>query len=111
MKQEFRYQQNGPAFSYQRSNTFFVSDGAGELSGIWDLNIVNLQPLFLAVDLQLDTVAQLNLFPVLEPLGDGVTLAKFNLEAGLLLSGSDCQRLNLFGELWWQFWKWVKNGI
>ena len=89
-------------FSYQRSDTLFISDGTRKFSCVGDLNIVDLQPLLLAVDLQVDALVQLHLLAVLEPLGDGVTLAQFNLQGGFLLAGGHGQRLDLLRELGWK---------
>ncbi len=63
----------------------------------------NLESLLLAVDLDVDAVGELDLLAILEPLGDGVTLAQLDLEDGLLLAGGHRQRLDLLRELGRQF--------
>ena len=79
-----------------------VADGARKLAGIVQLNVVDLEPLLLAVDLEMNAVRLIDLLPVLEPLGDGVALAQLDLEGRLLLSGRHGQGFDLLRELWWK---------
>ncbi len=85
-------------FNDKFSRTLFVADGARELAGVGQLDVEDLQPLFLSVNLQVDAFRLLDFFAVLEPLGDGVALAQLDLEGGLLLAGSHRQGLNLLCE-------------
>ena len=89
-------------FDDQLGRALLVADGARKLSGIVELDVEDLEPLLLSVDLEVDAVRLFDLLPVLEPLGDGVALAQLDLEGRLLLSRRHGQGLDLLGELWWK---------